>query len=77
MSKLNFQLEVMNILETRFYEINDEKRIPVIKTLLGWGDCSIWRISHPGGKMTDIKPQTELLSVLCNRVKLHHNHIIL
>ena len=33
---LNFQLQVMNILEIRHCEINDEERIPVIKNWLGW-----------------------------------------
>ena len=33
---LNFQLEVMNILETTAYEINGEERILVIKIWLGW-----------------------------------------
>ena len=32
---LNFQLEVMNILETRAHKINDEERIPAIKNWLG------------------------------------------
>ena len=32
---LNFQYEVMTILETRVYKINDEERRPVIKNWLG------------------------------------------
>ena len=32
---LNFQLEVTSVLDTRAYEINDD-RIPVIKNYLGW-----------------------------------------
>ena len=32
----NFQLEVMNILETRACELNDEETIPVIKNWLAW-----------------------------------------
>ena len=33
---LNFQCEVMNILETIAYEINDKERITVIMNCLGW-----------------------------------------
>ena len=33
---LNLQLEVMNILETRAYEINNEERISVMKYWSGW-----------------------------------------
>ena len=32
---LSFHLEVVNVLETRAYEINDEERIPVIKNWVG------------------------------------------
>ena len=35
MVNLNFELEVISILETRAYEINDEERIPVINNWLG------------------------------------------
>ena len=32
---MNFEMKVMNILETKAYELTDKERVPVIKRLLG------------------------------------------
>ena len=42
---LNFQLEVMNILETKAYEINNEERILVIKNCLGQKGLLVMELS--------------------------------
>ena len=73
---LNFQLEMMNILETRAYEINDEERIPIIKNRLGQEACYSWKLLHRRKKKY-VKPQKGLFSVLSNRFKPCHYHIIL
>ena len=41
---LIFQFEVINMLETRVYHINDEKRIPVIKNDYVWRACWSWKL---------------------------------
>ena len=73
---LNFQLEAMNILETRAFEINDEERMQVTKNWLG-RDGLLLMLTFTLEKKKKCKSTKGLFSVLSNKFKLHHNHIIL
>ena len=42
---MNFEMEVMNILQTTAYDLNDEK-VPIIKSWLERGDCSLYKLSQ-------------------------------
>ena len=73
---LHFQLDVMNILETRAYKIDDEQRTPVIKNWLGWEGLLLMETVKEEEKKK-CKTTKGSLSVLSYRFRLHHNHIIL
>ena len=73
---LNFQLEVMNILETRAYEINNEERMPVIRDWLGLKGMLLTE-TFTQEKKEKCKTTKRLSSVLSNRFNLYHNWIIL
>ena len=73
---LNFQLEVMNILESRVYEINDEERRPVIKNWLVWEGLFLMGPFTQEEKVK-CKIIKGLFLVLSARFKLCHNYITL
>ena len=49
---LNFEMEVMNILHTKAYELSAEEEVPVIKNWLGWEGHQLIMF-HPRWKMLD------------------------
>ena len=69
-------VEVTNILKTKAYEISDEERIPVIKNQISWEGLLPMEI-FTQEENEKCKTTKELFSVLSNRFKPHHNHIIL
>ena len=66
---LHFQLEVMNILESRAKEINDEARIPVIMSWLGW-EGLLFMETFTQEEKEKCKTIKGLFSVLSNRFKV-------
>ena len=73
---VKFQLEAMNILETRAHKINDEDRISVIKNWLGLEGLLLMETFMQEEK-EKCKTTKGLFSILSNRFKLCHNHILL
>ena len=71
-----FQLEVINILEIRAYEINNEERIPGIKNWLGWEGLLLMETLTQEEK-EKCRNTKGLFSMLSIRFKPCHNHIML
>ena len=70
---LNYQMwmEVMNIIETKAYELSDEEKVPVIKNWLDWeGLKLINTFTNEKCKMAK-----GLFSVLSDNFRLCHNRI--
>ena len=76
MELLYVQLEVMNILETRAYEITGEERIPVIKNWLGLKGLYLKETFTQKEKVKCKTTKVLFSSAISNRFKLHHSHII-
>ena len=45
----NFEMEVLNILDTKVYELSEEEKLPVIK-LIGLGGPTAYTSFHTGRK---------------------------
>ena len=72
---MNFEMEVMNILEMRHFELTDEEKIPIIKNWQGQeGLLLIKTFSH---KEKEKCRTTKAFLVVINRFKLWHNRVVI
>ena len=58
---ISFKMEVINILQTRTYEINDEEKVPIIKELARKGGTSVNTNIHTFQKKRHAKQQKDCL----------------
>ena len=71
---LSFEMEVMNILQTKTYELNDEEKVPVIKKLEKEGLQLIQTFTNPEKEAP--KMAGGLFVTLDEKFKQQHNETI-
>ena len=71
---LNFEMKVMNILETKAYLLINEEKVPVIKIWLGQKSLQLIRI-FTNEEKEKCKIVKGLFLVLSDKFRLYHNRI--
>ena len=68
-------MEVLNVLETKAYELSEEEIVPVIKNWLGWKDLQLITLS-PKKKYRNTRVRKSFLK-LCSKFILQQNRTVI